>query len=391
MYKAIVADDEDIIRNGIIGFLKQDGSIEVVADASDGVQALDQAKKLLPDIIYVDINMPNMNGLELIEKLNDLDKEILVIVITGYSDFKYAQKALRLGVFDYFLKPIMEDPFFKTLQKAKAYMDEQKVLNKIYDQLKETSEYAVERCLNQLSLGLISEENCINKLEVLNLEISDDLELLIISPGGRNKYELQKSDIENEDIEIPYYIKKELEKFLDGEGFVIIFVNIYDHVVCLAPNHPKQSLDDFKESLELSVDIHCVKNLSFNKLPEEYLSSLKMIRARIRYSQQVQLFLNFIRDNYSNSKLTLSMISNASNASPGHLNRLCKDELHRTVIDYLSHYRIKMASSLLLDKNLLIYEIAEQVGFTSQHYFCNAFKKITGQPPKEYRRSLEGK
>ena len=57
-------------------------------------------------------------------------------------------------------------------------------------------------------------------------------------------------------------------------------------------------------------------------------------------------------------------------------------------MDYLSRYRIDKAAALLTNPDLKIYEVAEQVGFTSQHYFCHAFKKIMGQPPKEYRKEL---
>ncbi|MDA3812542.1 MAG: response regulator [Spirochaetaceae bacterium] len=384
MFKAIVADDEDIIRKGIVSFIKQEKSIEVVAHASDGVEALTLAKKYLPDLIFVDINMPLMNGLELIEKLNELEKEILVIVVTGYSDFTYAQKALRLGVFDYFLKPIMEKPFFSILEKAKKYLEEQRSLNDIYSQLKETSDYAVERSLNLLSLGLIGEEHCREKLLRLNLEKNQNLVLLIISPG---RFIIPDPD----DIEIPHLIKKTAGEYFKNGSFFISFVNVNDYIICLTEKRYDESIKNFENSLGFSVDIIEVDLDDLKNLPVIYVKTLKEIQARTQYSRQVQLSLDFIKENYSNPGLTLSMISDASNASPGHLGRLCKEEIHRTPMDYLSHYRVKMASKLLSDKTLRIYDVAEKAGFTSQHYFCHSFKKITGQAPREYRNSMENK
>ena len=122
MYKVLIADDEEIIRRGIAYFLKKDPEIQVVAQAEDGEMALDQAMEYRPDLLFVDINMPFLNGLDFIEKLKAVQPDALIIVITGYDDFKYAQKALRLGVFDYLLKPIMEDTFYGALHKAKEQL-----------------------------------------------------------------------------------------------------------------------------------------------------------------------------------------------------------------------------------------------------------------------------
>ena len=119
MYKVLIADDEEIIRRGIAHFLKKDPDIQVVAQAEDGEMALEQAMEYHPDLLFVDINMPFLNGLDFIEKLKTVQPDALILVITGYDDFKYAQKALRLGVFDYLLKPIMEDTFYEALGKAK--------------------------------------------------------------------------------------------------------------------------------------------------------------------------------------------------------------------------------------------------------------------------------
>ena len=246
MYKAIVADDEDIIRKGIVSFLEEDPEICVVADAADGIAALNQARRYSPDIIFVDINMPKMDGLELIQKLNELDKDILVIVITGYSDFTYAQKALRLGVFDLFLKPVMEDPFYETLGKAKTSLADNRKQNALARQLRKSADYIVERCLNLNALGIMSDEACLKELTYLAEEPVSRWNLLFFYPGR-----VQEDDDTGisrlGDEEIPHYIQRSVKDALEGDALRISFISRDGYAVFIGPvqdqgvlkkNHP---------------------------------------------------------------------------------------------------------------------------------------------------------
>lgn len=117
MIKTIVVDDEMIILNGLIKMVDWASyDMEIVAVAQDGKQALSEIKKHNPDLLITDIKMPFMDGLEVIQRAKYLNPDILVILISGYDDFKYAQNALQLKVFDYLLKPISLDHFSSTLQ-----------------------------------------------------------------------------------------------------------------------------------------------------------------------------------------------------------------------------------------------------------------------------------
>lgn len=103
MIRAIICDDESDVFSIIEYFIKEEGfPIEIVATAKDGREALDLIQKEKPDIVFIDIQMPYMNGLEVIEKTKDCK----FIIITAYGSFEYAQKALRLGACDIISKPI---------------------------------------------------------------------------------------------------------------------------------------------------------------------------------------------------------------------------------------------------------------------------------------------
>ncbi len=386
----MVADDEEIIRKGLTGFLRTDETVELVGDAENGVDAYEKAAALLPDIIFVDINMPYMNGLELTEKLGSLEKEILVIVVTGYSDFSYAQRALRLGVFDYFLKPIMEEPFFALLDKAKAFIDEQRSLNLMQEQFEDTLEFAAERCLNLLALNLIDARDCAERLRFLEKRVSFPAELLVISrrkdlPGREGEFPLTYSD----KSEIPREIKRAADLVIPPEGKVLGFINQSGQVVYLLSRGEAELSRRVKDSLPLPVDMDRKGVGSVGDLCRLYGELLEGIRRDTRYSPQVRSAVEYVKENYADPGLSLTMLSESAHVSPGHLGRLFRQELYRSPMDYLNGYRIERSMEMLTRGNWKIYEIAEKTGFTSQHYFSNAFKKTVGQSPLAYRRMME--
>lgn len=106
MIRAVLVEDEPLIRAGLREALTSLGRIGIVAESSHGGEALAEVKKHAPDLVITDIRMAGGDGLTLIEHLRDWHPDVKVVVISGYSDFSYAQKALRFGVLDYLLKPV---------------------------------------------------------------------------------------------------------------------------------------------------------------------------------------------------------------------------------------------------------------------------------------------
>lgn len=105
--KILVAEDEISIARGIESIIQSQAQQKhKFAFAENGLEALEIAKTFHPDLIITDIRMFRMTGLEFIEKLKEIHPTCKVIIVTGYSHFKYVQQALRLGVMDYLLKPI---------------------------------------------------------------------------------------------------------------------------------------------------------------------------------------------------------------------------------------------------------------------------------------------
>lgn len=102
--KILIADDHALVREGIAAFLKLCDDVLVVAEASDGIEAIEKAGKFHPDIVLMDINMPKLGGLEATIEMKKMYPEIKVLVLTQYEDREYISRFLKAGVSGYLLK-----------------------------------------------------------------------------------------------------------------------------------------------------------------------------------------------------------------------------------------------------------------------------------------------
>lgn len=116
--KLLIVDDEPIIRRGIKKLIDFDAlGIDEVFEATNGERAFDLFEAHGPDIILADINMPKMNGLEFAAKVKQVNKDTKIALITGYDYFDYAQRAIKVGVEDYILKPVSKEDIRHLLHK----------------------------------------------------------------------------------------------------------------------------------------------------------------------------------------------------------------------------------------------------------------------------------
>lgn len=126
MYRVLIADDEDIIRNGLKHIIKwEELGFKIIGEAKNGEIALSLLCNENPDIALLDIRMPKISGLELISKARENGFTGKVIIISGYSDFGYAQQAIELGVKFYLTKPINKNDLELILQSLQKELDEE--------------------------------------------------------------------------------------------------------------------------------------------------------------------------------------------------------------------------------------------------------------------------
>lgn len=129
MYRVFIVDDEREIRKGLINFFPWEMlGFQVSGQAENGKQALDYILKSssMIDVLLTDIKMPVMDGIELVKKLNENKIDLKVILLSAYSDFEYARDGLKLGVYDYALKPTEYNNLIQIFQRLRQLLDQKR-------------------------------------------------------------------------------------------------------------------------------------------------------------------------------------------------------------------------------------------------------------------------
>lgn len=123
-FKYMVVEDEPLIRQNVIKKIDSlNLPLTLCAEVSDGILAMEYIAKLLPNLIITDIRMPQCDGLELAKFIKENHPSIKTIILSGYNEFSYAQKAMRYNVCDYLLKPLKTDALQETLQRVLLSLD----------------------------------------------------------------------------------------------------------------------------------------------------------------------------------------------------------------------------------------------------------------------------
>lgn len=124
MRRVMIVDDERWIRRGLIGAIPwEELGLELAGEAEDGEDAYHMALSRKPDLLFLDMRMPGLDGRELLRLLSSELPELLTVVVSGYSDFEYTKEAIRHNAFDYLLKPLKREELLGVLGKALAELD----------------------------------------------------------------------------------------------------------------------------------------------------------------------------------------------------------------------------------------------------------------------------
>ena len=161
--RVLLVDDEIMIREGfkrLFDWAAHD--CEVVGEAADGMEALSRIDALCPDIVIMDINIPIMNGLKVIQLSRIKHPETAYVIVSGYDDFSYCREALRLQITDYILKPVNYDEFGSCIDNLKISLFERGVTHsdsaleeRTINQL---TRYLQEHLSEEISLSVLADE-----------------------------------------------------------------------------------------------------------------------------------------------------------------------------------------------------------------------------------------
>ncbi|MBQ9013297.1 MAG: helix-turn-helix transcriptional regulator [Bacilli bacterium] len=255
----------------------------------------------------------------------------------------------------------------------------------------EKADHLKESFLKDWMKGKIRSSEIEKDMRYFNIKYTNSMGLIVVKPlikSGTLIEEEWQTDLLSYAI---YNIANDIMKKFE---YLNVFIDSKKRVVILCDINPikywQDAVNELENAINKSLKINVVICASF--LREDpvqvnivYKSLCNRLVDKSKKTPIVIEVQKYINRNYHNEDLSISEVANSLGVSQTYLTRLFKRELKMTFADYLTNVRIKNAIILMRDPYLELYEIAELIGYSTQHYFSNVFKKHVGISPKDYK------
>lgn len=396
MLKVVIVDDEWMIREGLRTMIPwTELGMEVRGTAANGIAGLELVQQEKPDLLLTDIRMPGFSGLELMSKALQELPRLKSIILTGYGEFRYAQEAVKIGAFDFILKPTDEGELISILHRAKTQLEKER------NDQRELLRLQCYQYVSQTGLPLP---------EALADYFTDKDSLVIFAVGivGTSKLDAQEQHMEA--------IFKNFLEGVDATHTLYLGADRVKHYFLLHSMSTQQVVEQFlnktitferdiqgnlwPEKLPLTIGVsELVQDIS--KLPSAFYQANMAIEQQLLAEQEGVFFYTTmghqlemeeaiqIVDEQFTSHVTLNQLASRFFMSDSYFSRLFKQYTGKNFVDYVAEKRVQKAQELLKGTALKTYEIAQGVGYPDQRYFSQIFKKATGFTPSEYRQQRE--
>ncbi len=295
MYKLLIVDDETEIAEDIstsIDWEKE--GIEVCGCASNGLEAIDIINALKPDIVILDINMPVVNGLELMQKIHEEKLDIQFIILSGYDEFEYARKAMGLGAKSYLLKPCMPHDILYAVLTVKELLDASRKKVRLLDYYEDYFQYSLpqvkENFLVKLVKGYIKNRGRIlEEIERYNINLPESNLAAVVFEVLERSSQVGGSDARNADS-LKSCIADAASSLEASSPVITDPFACDDYIVFLCstktgfPSHgPVHFFDRMRRLLKQKYNVQVLIGIgafvkSYEDLPESYTSSVSAIR-----------------------------------------------------------------------------------------------------------------
>lgn len=351
MQKVLLVEDEELERVFLKRlFQTKLSGYQVIGEARNGREAIDLVKNHSPDIIFMDVKMPGINGLKATKVIKKIRPYAHVIILTAYEEFKFAQEALRAGAEEYLLKPAQPGEIIKVLKNLHQRIELKASITDSFSGWEE-----------KLDISSDKEKVLIRALQ------NNDIKLLTVSLEAYFNDLFVLTDL-------PSVFKLRLFEFI-----VILSRTLYDAGFDPLKAHEfKIKLYEKISRIEAVDDvIRCMADIK-----EELISA-----SRANDTSKKELMksvLNYIKANMSKD-LSLESIAERFHFSSSHLSRLMKRETGSTYPEYINNLRLAEAKNLLRNSEMNIHTIAFEVGYKEVSHFNRVFKKTVGINPTKYR------
>lgn len=247
MTNVLIVDDEKIEREGLKYLLSREEGERKVFEASNGKQALQIIRTEDIQLILTDIKMPHMDGLELSRRAKEENPALQIVIFSGYSDFSFAQEAIRYGVTEYILKPVNPEDFHKVIQKAEKEIDRRK--KKESQEIKEKNFLQQYFLQNYLYSG--KTETLEKAKDMIDLEKWNGWHCGILIESDVAFFDTAEENLENE-------IQKELRRVcfylnLNARQSLLLFQDVYCDYQLVANHLYNYMKRNYRDSFYLAV------------------------------------------------------------------------------------------------------------------------------------------
>ncbi|MFB9279601.1 helix-turn-helix domain-containing protein [Cohnella cellulosilytica] len=336
MYTIVIAEDENWLRSELAEMVARiGGEFALAGEAVDGEDAWHMLNELWPSILLTDIRMPRKDGLQLIKEIDEAGMPIVPIIISGYDEFTYAQQAVRYGVSEYLMKPVMQEELQEALKRS---INRMAMLSELND------------CLKRINTFLEALPGWDSRSRQSEL---DDL--------LRHIWNTPTAHPQSRHSILALFERKWIE-LIQG----------------MDPSFRPVESSGWGERAEAAE--------AFRKLLESW--SFTSVSQSGQDTRQAMVRACEYIDRHYMQPLTLGQMAQRANLSPSYFGQLFKQHTGASFIAYLNDTRIDKAKILLLEEDIKIYEAAEMVGFVSLPHFNRMFKTLTGKTPNDYRKGM---
>ncbi|HHU91395.1 MAG TPA: response regulator [Clostridiaceae bacterium] len=254
MFKVFLVEDENVVREGIRKNIPwEQYGFHYTGDASDGELALPLIRKIRPDLLITDIKMPFMDGLSLIDLVRKELPKTKIVIISGYDDFLYAQQAIRMGVDQYLLKPIIKEKLVEILiglhEKMQEERRQQEYIESFKREAQEYENFSRRRFFEQIVTGGLSVSEISETAKTLNIDINAPYYNIILFSFSSTKYNASSPESYTENLaEVQDNVTNYI---IDHSEFILFRWNITTYAVLV-----KGSQDEIQRNTS-----NCIQNI----------------------------------------------------------------------------------------------------------------------------------
>ncbi|HUC91088.1 MAG TPA: AraC family transcriptional regulator [Paenibacillus sp.] len=450
MYRLLIADDEALEREGLEWIVQRmmPDTFQII-HAENGRAAIERAEEFRPHIVFMDVNMPGIKGLEALRDIKARLPETKLVLVTAYDYFAYAKEAVSLGVKEYILKPAKREQVVAALNQLVEELEQERRKRTDELELKDKLSQLQPLVENELSMMLmidsVMDADAGQLAEWLDFPLDRGSAFVIAFPKQSDPADQKK-------------IYDAIRGFAKTHGSICIVSSAIErHMAIFMRKNPAVKDDEWREETKrygqmlcalterqleaaVSVGIGSVRSgadglrksyfeavfasscsdqggrvCHFEELKNgrsgpaaaagaraaeqkassagigtEHQSYVVSALQRIREEREQQTVTVLDRaQQYIRERFTeevsLEEVADFVHLNPHYFSKVFKQQVGETFIDFVTRLRIDMAKSLIASDRLSLKEVCFAVGYKDPNYFSRVFKKITGVSPSEYR------